>query len=231
MSHVPWWMLKLYPDAQMLLVRSGVEQNPGPANNGYLKISHVNINSITSPHRLDELSDFADSSRTDILMITVTTLDDTVHPSLYKLHNYHDPYIKNRSRHGGGVAVYFNSSLAAKRLPELELGDTEWIWVLIKIKSETIIACCTYIPPNSPQEKLNDFLDSLAESVALAQSFNPTLVLVAGDLNAGNNYLSVKYQNHSGIALFDKQLNEATSSLNLYNLLTNQQGQILTPPI
>ena len=101
MSHVPWWMLKLYPDAQTLLVRSGVEQNPGPANNGYLKISHVNINSITSPHRLDELSDFADSSSTDILMITETKLDDTVHPSLYKLHNYHDPYIKNRSRHGG----------------------------------------------------------------------------------------------------------------------------------
>ena len=38
-------------------------------------------------------------------------------------------------------------------------------------------------------------------------------------MNAGNNYLNVKYQNHSGIALLDKQLNEATSSLNLVQLI------------
>ena len=219
--YIPWWILNLYPDADTLLIIGGVEQNPGPANSNQknLTISHVNINSVTSPHRLDELSDFADSSRTDILMLTETKLDNTVHPRLYKLHNYHEPYLKNRSRHGGGVAMYLNASLAAKRLPELEIGNTEWIWALIKVKSHSIIACCTYIPPNSSQERLDDFLDSLAESVALAQSFNPTIILIFGDFNAGNNYLTAKYKNHSGISPFDRQLNDMTSSLDLSQLI------------
>ena len=199
--HVQWWMLNIYHDAVILLIRAGVEQNPGPLNHHHtnIRVSHANINSITASHRLDELSYFVDYTETDILMLTETKLDDSVHPSLYKLDEYHEPYLKNRSRHGGGVAVYFKLSLAAKRLPELEIGTTEWIWTLTKVKGHTIIACCVYIPPNSPQEKLNDFIDSLAESVALAKTFDPAMIVILGDFNAGNNYLDSKYQNHSGI--------------------------------
>ena len=117
-------------------------------------------------------------------MLTETKLDETVHPSLYTMSNYHEPYLKKRSRHGGGVAVYFNLALAVKRLPELEIGSVEWIWTLRKIKNQTIIACCVYITPNSPQEKLEDFIDCLSESIALAQTFNPTIITILGDFNA-----------------------------------------------
>ena len=195
-----------------------------------IKVSHVNINSITSPHRLDELSDFADSSGTDILMLTETKLDNTIHPSLYKLDNYHEPYLKNRSRHGGGVAVYFKSSLAAKRLPELEIGSTEWIWTLIKIKKQTIIARCVYIPPKMSQDKLHEFLETLGESVALAQSLNPTMILIAGDFNAGNNYLHKSHQNHSEITSFERQLEGMASSLNLLQLI-DQPTTVAAKPL
>ena len=114
-----------------------------------------------------------------------------------------------------------------KRLPELEIRNTEWICALIKVKSHSIIVCCTYIPPNSSQERLDDFLESLAESVALAQSFNPAMILTLGDFNAGNNYLNAKFKNRSGISLFDRQLNGMTSSLDLSQLI----GQPTRPNI
>ena len=82
-----------------------------------------------------------------------------------------------------------------------------------------------YIPPNSTQEKLNEFIDSLAESVALAKTFDPAIIVILGDFYAGNNYLDSKYQNHSGITFFDRQLNDITSSLDLIQLIDQPTRQ------
>ena len=87
-----------------------------------ITISHVNINSITSRCRLDELSYFASLQGIDILCLTETKLDDSIHPSLFSLDCYHTPLTRHRNRSRGGVAIYVRNNLAVKRLPNLEIS-------------------------------------------------------------------------------------------------------------
>ena len=65
-------------------------------------ISHVNINSITSRCRLDELSHFSSLHDIDIICLSETKLDDQVHPSFYTLDNFHDPMTRQETEMGVG---------------------------------------------------------------------------------------------------------------------------------
>ena len=199
---------------------SGLETNPGPSPQKAITLSHININSITSPGRLDELELFTSQHNIDILLLTETKLDTNVHPSLYALSKYQVPMTRHRNRHGGGVAAYFNKTLSATRLPNLELDGIEWIWSLVKIHAETILVCCLYLPPNLQSNLLCNFLDALSESISLAQTYNPTSILILGDFNAGNNFLANPLSiNHSTISPFETNLKETIQSLNLIQLI------------
>ena len=94
------------------------------SNSNHIIVSRVNINSITSRCRLDELSYFSSLHDIDILGLSETKLNDTIHPSLYTL-NLHDPLTKHRNRHGGGMAMYARSNISVKRLFHLEHDDYE----------------------------------------------------------------------------------------------------------
>ena len=63
---------------QLLLLIAGVEPNPGP-DNRKLTISHVKINSIAAPGKLDELTYFVEMNNIDILLLTETKLDHTMY--------------------------------------------------------------------------------------------------------------------------------------------------------
>ena len=73
-----------------------------------LTIAAVNINSITSPGRLNELQYFVDTNHIDILAVSEMKIDQTVHPCLFSLRNFHQPFVKPRTRRGGGVGVYIS---------------------------------------------------------------------------------------------------------------------------
>ena len=53
-----WWMFNLYHDLKYILKIGGVEVNPGPNVIKDVKVAHININSITSEGRLEELENF-----------------------------------------------------------------------------------------------------------------------------------------------------------------------------
>ena len=83
----------MYLHLEQLLIIGGVEPNPGPHHNrnqhiNNLRISHVNINSVTVPGRLEELGQFVDTHDIDILTLSETKLDENVHKSLFKLDNF-----------------------------------------------------------------------------------------------------------------------------------------------
>ena len=216
-----WALLNLYKDAQKLLLIAGIEINPGPDRQKYmskLSIAHVNINSITAPGKIDELQQFVDSNNIHVLALSEVKTDNTVHPSLYTLSNFHSPLIKHRTRHGGGTATYANSSLPIMRLPQLEIGDEEWIWCKITLGKSTLIICCVYLPPNLASDRLELFLDRFIESVSMAHMLNPTAILITGDFNSGNSYLTTGYPN-SGITAFDQKLKDTTFTLDLHQLI------------
>ena len=85
------------------VAKEGVESNPRPSIESRFIISHVNINSVTALYRLQELSQFVEINNVDIVALTKTKLDDTVHPDLYRLPSFHST-TNHRNRHGGGTA-------------------------------------------------------------------------------------------------------------------------------
>ena len=203
---------------RLLLVKEGIEPNPGPYPERRLIISHSNINSVTSPHRLQELHQFVEINHVDILALTETKLDDTILPDLYHLPNFHAPITKHRNRRGGGTALYARSLLPIKRIPELEIPGEEWIWAHINIQDTSLIICCIYLPPNISAHRQTEFLDRLAESATMAQTYSPKSIIILGDINVGNIFLKHPIPN-SGITPFDIRLKDATDAIDLVQLI------------
>lgn len=185
-----------------------------------ITISHVNINSITSRGRLDELSFFASTNSIDILCLSETKLDDKIHPSLYSLDYFHDPLTRHRDRNGGGVAIYIRNNLAVKRLVHLETPDLEWVWCLVKIKQTTLIICSLYMPPNQSSSQYSTFLNKLTDSIALAQAYAPHNIFILGDFNAGNTFLETKFTNHSPLMPFESALHDEILACDLQQIIT-----------
>ena len=153
------------------------------------------------------------------MALSETKLDDTVHHSLFNLPNFHAPYTKHRTRHGGGVAVYTRRHMSTRRLPELECAEEEWIWTKTKVKNETILTCALYLPPNLTHDRLERFIDNLNNSVTAAQRFPNAIIIILGDFNTGNIYLRNNAM-HNGITTFDVKLNDTFESLGLTQLIT-----------
>ena len=185
-----------------------------------LNIAHVNCNSITAENRLSDLELFLSMNSIDVVCLTETKLDCTVNQSLYSLDGYHDPLVRHRDRFGGGVAVLAKDNIAIKRLPDLELSDIEWIWLLVKTETATIIICTVYLPPNLTSAQHNDFLQKLNDSVANAQRLSTDCIIILGDLNAGSNFLAPQFTNHSPITSFENKLKDEIISFDMHQLIT-----------
>ena len=185
-----------------------------------LNIAHVNCNSITAENRLSELEMFLSMNSIDIVCLTETKLDSNVNQSLYSLDGYHDALARHRDRHGGGVAVLVKDTIAVKRLPDLELSDIEWIWFLIKTETATIVISTVYLPPSLTAAQHNDFLQKLNDSVADAQRLSADCIVILGDFNAGSNFLTQQFTNHSPISSFEHKLKDEIISLDMQQLIT-----------
>ena len=181
--------------------------------------AHVNINSITSRCRLDELSQFVSLNLIDVLCLSETKLDDHVNTSLFTIDDFHDPLTRHRNRHGGGVAIYVRNNIPVKRLPNLELSDIEWIWCLVKIKSFTVIISVVYLPPNLSSAQHANFFEKLQESSALALAMAPDNIIIMGDFNGGNTFLSSEFPLHSPISQYETRLKDEMSVLNFTQLI------------
>lgn len=198
-----------------MLFIAGIEKNPGPFRHNSLKICNVNINSITAENRIDELEEFINQNNIGIVGLCETKLDNSIDDCIYKIRNFHAPITRHRNRRGGGVALYCHSSLAVTRLENLEIGEIEWVWAKIKVNDISLIICCIYIPPHVSAESQDLFLEYLTESINLAQTFNPTNIIVMGDFNAGNLYLKNSFLNHTPITSFERKLYQAANVLGL----------------
>ena len=227
-SNRQWTRLGTFTDLKFLLLISGVEINPGPPQTNAsqtLTISHININSITSANRLDELQQYVDINNIHILALTETKLGKETATSQYKLHGFHSPLTRHRNRHGGGVAIYIRNTLPFQRLTFLEINDEEWVWAKVKLKDISLIICCIYLPPHLTINRLQQFISNLTESSCQAITQSNTETFIMGDLNAGNIYLDAQFNRHSSVSTFDHMLKDATDSLNLHQII-NQPTRI-----
>ncbi|ELU05597.1 hypothetical protein CAPTEDRAFT_195762 [Capitella teleta] len=110
---------------------------------------------------------------------------------------------RDHRTHGGGVALYYRSSLCLRRLTSLETQDYEVIWFQASTRKHGIIGCAAYWPPGSDLD-ITQHLQHALDEVSI--EFN-AIVLLAGDLNAHHPDLSESIStNTAGVSFKDLQL-------------------------
>ena len=160
--------------------------NGSPINNENFNVIHYNINSITCPGRIEELTYICRLLSIDVLVCTESKLDHTIPTNLITIPKMHEPIRKDRNRHGGGTLMWISEKLAFKHRPELEEGIFEHIWADIKINNITFSVNAFYRPPSDLIQDENVFLET-SERILLKLHNLPNPI-IASDLNFGNCY-------------------------------------------
>ena len=145
-----------------------------PFSGNGLKICHVNINSL--PAKIDDLKYTLKYNPFDIIAITETHCDETIPDSELLIEDY-NIIRKDRTRHGGGVALYIRRDINYTRLDYV--NELEAICVKVKVsRNETLLSCVLYRPPNVPVE----YFDQISCMMERAISDDVEMILL-GDFN------------------------------------------------
>ena len=194
----------------LLLLASGIEQNPGPLNFlSDLSVLHLNIRSIRNKmeYIIDNFLDF------DILCFSETHLDSQIATESLLLSDSFDiPYRKDRTNHGGGLLVYLNSELIHHRRHDLEMFCEESVWVEIKMNNFSYLLGLFY----SPRTADNSFFNNLSLNIEKAYEFSKNLVIV-GDLN--EDLLNPNFHNLKDLLIINSMQNSISDPTRQHAIL------------
>ena len=98
--------------------------------------------------KLGEFQHTLDQVQPDIAIITETKLTPkrTTQAEL-TVFGYFSPLRRDRTRHGGGVAVWVKTSLAMRELKTIDVLDQELIWLSVKLcNGQSVVICAAYRP-------------------------------------------------------------------------------------
>jgi len=142
-----------------------------------LLINHLNIRSLLP--KLDEIKHTVFSQNIDILCLNETFLDNTITDHEMGINGY-TSLRKDRTRHGGGVAMYIKDTINFKCRDDIPSNfSLECLWIEISGKdSESILLCSIYRPPSADHTYYSNIIDMLMK----ASSENKHLVVI-GDMN------------------------------------------------
>ena len=118
-------------------------------------IASLNIGSLVK--HIDQLRINMKNQTVDILAINETRLDDTINDSEIEISNY-TLTRRDRSRHGGGVAIYVRNPIQFKLRNDLRDDDLELLCIEInKSKTKPFLKSTWYRPPNASVELFEKF--------------------------------------------------------------------------
>lgn len=179
-----------------LLFIGGIEHNPGPSSNDSFNstssdcsyptfeeivikekfsVVHYNVQSVSNKLDLIE-TEFCNF---DVICLSETWLDQRTLDSSITLKNF---TLHRRDRVGdnhGGICVYVKQNIFSVRRRDLELPNTECIWIEVSIHNRTQLIGTFYRPPNSTSE----IFSAIEDSIGLAFDTNIENVLINGDFN------------------------------------------------
>ena len=137
----------------------------------------LNGRSIVSK-RFDFLA-YICAHRFDVVAVTETFLDDSVHDSHITPPGY-SVFRRDRNRHGGGVALLVRDCLNAFHRQDLE-AECELVWAELPTRDTSVLFGVVYRPPQSPVS----YLEELRSSMICAVGCNVP-VIICGDFNLPN---------------------------------------------
>ena len=120
-------------------------------------------------------------------MCLFITLDETVSPSVYHLEGY-NAEVRNRTIHGGGVAVYIKEHLPYVRMSKLESKTIEHISIDLIVNHQKYSINNFYRPPHNLAHQRQEFLAEMDLTLLKLRSHRSALKLLLGDYNFGSVY-------------------------------------------
>ena len=164
----------------ILLIRAGVEQNPGPTTTKvkHLNVCHLNIRGLNA----SKLRAIETSLCTyDIITMSETFLSAATSNVHLTLHGYNEVLRRDRPTFGGGLAIYIKDSLSYKRLIDLDDINVEQMWLQVNTLQGKIMICVAYRPPH-----FNDFWHYMDDNFDHVKAQHPGIkyYMLLGDLNA-----------------------------------------------
>ena len=153
-----------------------------PTTRGF-KIASINLSSLYK--HIDQLRIYMLPKIVDILAINETRLDSTIQNGVVSIPGY-TLERKDRSRSGGGVALYIRDSINYKRLTDHLEDNMELICIQVsKPKIKPFIMCTWYRPPGSTIEMMNRFEVVLQKLDSYHMEVN-----IIGDINCNVGAIS-----------------------------------------
>lgn len=197
------------------------------SNESRFQFCHLNVNSllagvntnlhIPSQHsKLDEIySSLVIEHKFDVIALTETWLDANINSEDIKMENF-QIFRKDRNRHGGGVMVYVLNSLSCIRRFDLEVGNTEMLWIQLNLNNKRVMMCVCYRPPGQCAAKIQDFLTDLQTSIDLAISTLSDSIIITGDLNDR----CIMWDDDRPVSELNTQLRDLVLLNNMYQIIT-----------
>ena len=141
-----------------------------------LKIAQLNVNSILK--HIDEVKSLVKHNDIQLLALNETKIDESIFNDEINILNY-SLVRKDRTRHGGGVAIYIHKSLHYEILSDESMSELEIIAIKIYLrKSKPIVFSTWYRPPSSKVE----VFDLYEHFLSFIDGLNCDTILV-GDTN------------------------------------------------
>ena len=115
-----------------------------------LIFTHLNINSIRN--KFDNI---------DILMISVTEVDDSFPDGQFFLDGFGKPFRLDRNRNGGGIMLFIRNDIPAK-VVSTDDRPIESFYVELNFRNKKWLLNCSYNPKHS---SIESHLDSFSKSI------------------------------------------------------------------
>jgi hypothetical protein len=186
-----YWQLllfsKLNRGKNILLLRCGdVERNPGPdpaarkKKNKEAPLTVIHLNTRSLIRHFDDVACLLSSERPHILALSETWLDCSVSDEQIHLPGY-NVFRSDRSRNGGGVALYCIDVLPCSILHSgTSPSGAEFLWVSVKTNHfhPSLAVGCFYRPPGAPSSSVHDVCENIE-----AMMLNWKCLVACGDFN------------------------------------------------
>ena len=150
-------------------------KNPPNSSISFINICGLNKN-------LNSVHHYLQSCKPLILFLTETQISHKTSTKHLQCPGYE---LISSFRLHGGVCAYVRSTLACTRLPALEKGKPDILWLKLALKSTTKFICCIYRSPSD--NSFNELFDSISSQIdELVSGFPSAEVIVLGDFNVHN---------------------------------------------
>ena len=149
----------------LTLLSCDIEKIPGPNNNGFLKLYHWNLNSISAREqiKIPLIEAYNSIHHHDVFVISETMLNNTVHNEDIVIDGfsrdiYRSDHVNNLRQ--GGVCIYYREGLSNKRRRDLE-SLNEMVCADVTVAREKILLSALYRSPSQTVEKFEGFISGL----------------------------------------------------------------------